>query len=392
MIIDEGNNMKIQWATRLRGFLRHVSQRVTVAEFSEKNNYYETNTFMSRLKSKCIHLRVFDFLGIFQVIKAENEDCDIYGSFNRFLTVNKPYFIYLENPTALYHYSLNRVKYKLGKQKFAACLEDKNLKYIICMSNACASTFEKINMQIPEHVKLTTVYPLVPTNKWVSESQIHQKSQNATLECLFCVQGIRFASKGGIETMRAVEQLYRSGINIHLTVITKISDVEKSILEEIRSYSFITLYDFTFEYSELEKIYANTNILIQATSDESFGLTILEAMKGGCALIGSKIYAIPEMIHDGFNGYLVEPHYWFFDKNNIPNPKVWNHRKKTIYSGEVSEVLVESIVEKLYLLNDREKLETFCCNSYKMSMSGKFSEERIIEKWNDILQDCYCYH
>ncbi len=378
--------MKIFWATRLRGFLRHVSKSVTTVEFSENNNYYETNTFLHKLKSKCIRFCFFDLLGFFQVVKAENKVCDIYGSFNRFLAADKPYFIYLENPTALYHYSLDRIKYKLGKQRFVTCMENKNLQYIICMSNACASTFEKINMPVPKHVKLVTVYPLVPTNKWVSENQIHQKSQNETLECLFCVQGIRFVSKGGIETMRAVNQLYCNGVKVHLTIITKISDVDESILKEIKSYSFITLYDFTFTYSELEQIYANTNILIQATSDESFGLTILEAMKGGCALIGSKMYAIPEMIHDGFNGYLVEPNYRFFDENNIPNPNVWKHRKKTIYSGDISEVLIKSVAEKLYMLNDRKKLETFCLNSYKMSMSEEFSEERIIEKWNAIFQ------
>lgn len=379
--------MKIYWATRLRGFLRHVSQRLSTVEFLENNNYYETNSFMDKLKSKSVRMGIFDYLGVFQVVNAENQDCDVYGSFNRFLSADKPYFVYLENPTALYHYCLNRIKYKKGREKFAECLNDKNLRHIICMSNACANTFEKINMPIPEHVKLTTIYPLVPTNKLVNENQIHQKCQNETLECLFCVQGIRFASKGGIEAMRAVNKLYCDGVKIHLTVITKISDVEKNILEEIKSYPFITLYDFTFEYSELEKIYANSNVLIQATSDESFGLTFLEAMKGGCALIGSKMYAIPEMINDGVNGYLVEPHYWFFDENNIPNPKVWNHRKRTIYSGKVSQALVECIAEKLYMLNDRERLEEFCINSYKMSMNEEFSEAGIIKKWDDIFRD-----
>ena len=385
--MKEGIDMKIHWATRLRGFLRHVSQRLTTVEFSEDNNYYETNTFVDKLKSKCIHFRIFDLLGFFQVIQIKNVDCNIYGSFNRFLSADKPYFIYLENPTALYHYSLDRIKYRLGKKRFKACLEDRNLRYIICMSKACANTFEKINMAVPDHVKLIIIYPLVPTNMWVNEQQIHQKCQNETLECLFCVQGIRFASKGGIETMRAVNRLYDAGVKIHLTVITKISDVNEEILEEIKSYPFITLYDFTFPYSELEQIYANTNILIQATSDESFGLTILEAMKGGCALIGSQMYAIPEMIRDGYNGYLLEPHYWFFDENNIPNPMVWNHRKKTIYSGKISESLVAVISEKLNLMSDRKNLETFCLNSYRMSMCEEFSEEGIVKKWNDVLND-----
>lgn len=79
---------------------------------------------------------------MFNVVKVSEKDCDMYGPFNRFLKTDKPYFIYLENPLALYHYSIKCISYSRGKERFENCLNDKDLKGIFCMSNACKNSFE----------------------------------------------------------------------------------------------------------------------------------------------------------------------------------------------------------------------------------------------------------
>ena len=35
--------MKVFWATKLRGFLKHLSEGLNDVEFSESSQYYETN-------------------------------------------------------------------------------------------------------------------------------------------------------------------------------------------------------------------------------------------------------------------------------------------------------------------------------------------------------------
>ena len=378
--------MKVFWATKLRGFFRHLSERNPDVDFIDNANYYETNSFMSLLKSRLIRSHLLDPLGVFQVIEAKGKDCDCYGSSNRFLNSDKPYFIYLENPTALYHYTLGRISYPAGKKKFNQCLNDKNLRYIVCMSDACRDTFEKINVKVPEGLKFRTIYPFVPDNKNVSKDTISQKSKGEYLECLFCVQGTHFVSKGGLEVLTAVENLQKNGNRIHLTVITKIDDLNSYALARINEVENVTLHDFDYSYQELEKVYAKTNVLIQPASIESFGLTVLEAMKGGCAVIASKLYAFPEMVQDGYNGYLVEPKFWFFDKNNIPNPKVWEHRKRTIFSLKESQSLIKELEDKIALLSqDRELLERLSLNSFE-SAHTKFGEETISEQWKDVWQ------
>lgn len=379
--------MKVYWGTRLRGFLKHLNHSSRNIKFIESQNYYETNSLMNSLKSRIIRLRILNLLGIFQVVDVQEKECDCYASFNRFLKTDKPYFIFLENPTALYHYTLGRNKSYLGNKKFKKCLNDPHLKYIVCMSKACEESYERINGQLPSSVKMTTIYPLVPKNESIKVEDIIKKSQRKSVECLYCVQGIRFVSKGGLEVLSTFDNLKAQGMNINLTVITKLSDLDKKILNRLQNNKNIKLYDYTLSYNELVKIYENTNILVQPSSDDSFGLTILEAMKSGCAIIASKLYAFPEMVIDEYNGYLIEPKYWFFDKNNIPNPKVWNHRKKTIYSKKESKILVDSLMEKITkLYDDREKLEEFSTNSLLLA-NTKFGVDRISNEWEKVLSE-----
>lgn len=376
--------MKVYWATKLRGFFRHLSERTEGVEFVDNANYYETNSVISLLKSKIIRSHLLNPLGVFQVIDIKDKDCDCYGSSNRFLNSDKPYFLYLENPTALYHYTLGRISYPTGKKKFQKCLENPNLKYVVCMSDACRNSFEKINVPVPSGFKMKTIYPFVPDNKNINEELVEQKSTGECLECLYCVQGAHFVSKGGLEVLTAIENLQKKGYKIHLTVITKISDLDSKTHKRLNESENITLHDFTFSYEELEKVYAKTNVLIQPASIESFGLTVLEAMKGGCAVIASKLYAFPEMVKDGYNGFLVEPKYWFFDENNIPNPKVWNHRKNTIFSQKESADLITALEDKISALSqDRKMLREFSLNSLKLAQT-KFGEQTISEQWEEV--------
>ena len=138
--------MKVYWATKLRGFLRHLSKNKDDVEFVEDcGRFYETNSAFAEWRYNLFMSPVLDPTGLFKTVIVEGKDCDCYGSYNKFLNADKPYFIYLENPTALYNYALGRIKYKIGREKFEKHLNDPKLKYIVCLSDACRNSFEKVN-------------------------------------------------------------------------------------------------------------------------------------------------------------------------------------------------------------------------------------------------------
>lgn len=376
--------MVIYWATKLRGFLKHMSQHMDGVEFVSSDGYYEVSGLSAKLKSKLIRSRLFDPVGLFQVLKVEDKPCDYYGSFNRFLDADKPYFLYLENPTALYHYSLGRLRFAAGRKRFAKSLANPNLKYIVCMADACRDTFEKVNMPVPEHVKMATIRPFVPRNPYISRQAIMEQSKNETLECLYCVQGKRFITKGGLDVVEAVDRLRKAGNKIHLTVITGIGDLDGQTLKKLKECDGVTLFDFGFSYSELERIYAKTNVLLQPSSDDSCSLTVLEAMKGGCAVIATRLYAFPEMVEENGNGYLLEPKFRIFTKDNIPNPACWPHKEKRRQAKKKNEAFVRSIEEAILALHhDREKLCAFSLRSLELA-DTKFGEDTICDQWKDV--------
>ncbi len=337
--------LKIYFATRVRGFFRQLFNAESISAKFEYDNskVYETNSLVAKLKNKFGRSKIFDLLGIIQVIKCR-QSADVYGSFNRFLDSDKPYFIYVENPTALFHYRLGRNKSTLGKKKITKAINSPNLRALIFMSKACYNTFESVCTTIPQSVIRKTIYPYIPINPLVNRNIIVEKSHKPELRLLYVAQGIRFISKGGLEIIDAFRKVRDLYDNISLIIITSIKDVENKIIDEIKLIPGLELHDFKFSFKEMQQIYADSNLMLQPTSDDSFGLTILEGIKSGLPIIGSRLYAIPEIVEDGINGYLCDPHYWFFDENNIPNPKIWNNRRNTIYSGNKSDKIINFLV------------------------------------------------
>lgn len=376
--------MVVYWATKLRGFLKHTSENIQGVEFVDNGCYYEVSNWKKQIKSKLIRSRIFDPIGLFQIINASGKDCDYYGSFNRFLNADKPYFIYLENPTALYHYALGRVRHGAGKKRFQNCLNDPKLKYIVCMSEACRTTFDKVNMPLPESVKMKTIYPLVPQNAHANEETIRQKSYKDILECLYCVQGKSFYTKGGSDILNVVARMQNAGYKIHLTVITNLSALNEDTLKLIQTHEGITLHDFTYSYEEIAQIYADTALLLQPSSADSFGLTVLEAMKGGCAILGSKLYATSEMVEHGGNGILIDPKYWTFMPDNMPNPRAWGYKNKARLMKQDVPKYVDDIEQSIRMLyEDRDLLYAYATRSLEIA-NTKFSEETICAQWQDV--------
>ena len=384
--------INIYFATRVRGFFKHLFSEPTIeATISyPENSIYELNSWKEKMIRTIAKMTIFDKLGLIKSINARNVNCDVYGSFNRFLNADKPYFVYVENPTALYHYRLGRVKSFLGRRKVYNMVNDDNLKHIICMSMACRNTFERLCCKIDDPLKLTQIYPLVPENPHVDKDMILQRSNyGKEIKLLYIAQGIRFFSKGSLEILKAFKALKNNGYEeLSLTMVTSLDDIPPKFLSEINSIVGVKLLDFNLSYEEMQKLYASHNIFLMPTSDDSFNLTVLEAIKAGLPVIGSTLYAIPEMVEDSYNGYLTEPAYYFFDKECMPNPQVWNNRKETIYSGNCNERVASFLYEKIkYLLKNRDKLCELSINSLDKANSAPFSRAYIVNQWNQILSN-----
>lgn len=378
---------KVYVATKSRGFLLNLfSYKNGDFEFIYKeNNMYEINSKKKLLISAIAKSKLADHLGLIQRISVKENVSDIVFSYNRFLDSKVDYVIYLENPLALVHYSTKRPKSYISKLKLKKYLEDPHLKSIVCLSKACYETLRSF-YDIPQSVAVDQIYPFIPNRDSIKKENIISKCKNTNLNCLYISSN--FKLKGGEDILKTFNKIDEAGINnVKLKIITRIDDLEKKIIDKIEINPNIELYDFQFNKDELNIIYDKSNILLNPTRQDSFSLVALEAMQAGNVILTTDLYALPEMVKDNYNGYLIEPRYRFFSKNNMPNEVVWNNRKKTIYSGYIDDNIVDFLYEKICYLNEnRYVLEKMAINSYEKATQGDFGEEFIIGKWKSILK------
>ena len=87
---------------------------------------------------------------------------------------------------------------------------------------------------------------------------------------------------------------------------------------------------------KLIRIYQKGNIFVTASTMETQGLVILEAMSCGLPVIGVNKYAIPNLVAKGVNGYIAKP----FDEK-----KIRGYMKKLIDNPKLLEKFGKNSVE-----------------------------------------------
>lgn len=130
--------INVYFPTVTRGFFQHLFEAdISNIKFLGKKQYEVANK-LHKLLSNVVRSKLADELGIIQVVNVKNIDnMAINGSFNRFLNTDLPYFIYLENPTALYHYSISRKSTFFGKKTLRKNLQNNHLKKLfVCQKPA----------------------------------------------------------------------------------------------------------------------------------------------------------------------------------------------------------------------------------------------------------------
>lgn len=114
---------------------------------------------------------------------------------------------------------------------------------------------------------------------------------------------------------------------------------------------------FLGRQDHLEQLYSISDLMLLLSEKESFGLVALEAMTCGVPCIGTNIGGIPEVITEGYNGYLCE-------------------------LGNIEQISERAI----QLLQDSELLKQFSDNAATTS-EEQFKSDRIISQYEDLYRN-----
>mgnify|MGYP001094327323 CR=1 FL=1 len=125
------------------------------------------------------------------------------------------------------------------------------------------------------------------------------RPESRSLRFLFI--GRDFERKNGPLVLKGFRQVRAEYPNIELVVVGQPAD------GHLISEPGVTHYRFMPRQQLLEDVIPKADVLLLPSRAEGFGLVLLEAMACGLAWFGVDAYAMPEIIEEGENGFLLRP-------------------------------------------------------------------------------------
>jgi glycosyltransferase involved in cell wall biosynthesis len=190
--------------------------------------------------------------------------------------------------------------------------------------NSLQKNFIRLAMNLPEEVvALSTFWKLffeekigvqtkvVVINNFVSAPKYSSKDvdeyeRERRVEVLF-FGGTDARRKGIFTLISAIPKVLQGFFNVHFTLVCK-NDFEsiKRIIKVSQIEKAVSVFS---QISETEKIRLlhDSDIFVLPTFSEGLPIALLEAMAVGLPIISTPVGSIPEVVHEGENGYLIEP-------------------------------------------------------------------------------------
>jgi len=249
----------------------------------------------------------------------------------------------------------------------------------------CIMSYKSLVSAFGEDIekKLEILYPAIEPYK------LCKRRKSSNIRLLFIAN--KFFEKGGKEVLEAFE------------ILSKKYDVELI-------FKCITPFEFKEKYKKYKNIrfieenvprkilfsnfYATSDIFIFPSYIDTFGFSLLEAMSVGLPIVANNIFAIPEIVDDGKNGFLIDARKYDWADNNglmkkqfLINPE----RRIRMYTLNKPEI-VKQLIEKISLLIENSRLRRKMGRYGRMLVEkGKFSIKERNKKLKEIYEKAIRY-
>ncbi len=182
---------------------------------------------------------------------------------------------------------------------------------VLAMCNASASYLHQSPDAIIYHGVKTDVYlpPESKTNAWQSLNLLPESAQKGRLG--IAILGRVRAQKGVHLFVKGCIEVLDKHPDYTAVVVGSISSSNerfvKDLQAEIEQAGLSNRIIFVGEqnFADIPKIFSALSLVVALSDNEGFGLTILEAMSSGAAVLASEAGAWPEVIRAGKDGYVV---------------------------------------------------------------------------------------
>jgi len=315
--------------------------------------------------------------------------CDLIHTASGVLPVNrKPFVVSAEYYSSFVGLQHDRVMSKGFLDNTIKRLLADNCKKILPFSNASAKSILNSYGLRSDRLqdKIEVLYPAI-------EPRLQNRREpDGRIRVLHI--GSAFFEKGGRELFEAVDFLTRElKMKIDLVSITSAPHhYRDKFLSFIHKYerneNFRILTESVDRAILFREYYSKADIFVLPTFGDFFGYVYLEAMACGLPLIGTNVFAVPEIVVDGRNGFLVDCPISPFkpDCTRKSDEEVGRYLDYVVNRG--SEDLTKQLSERIRIIAEDEDLRRrMGKESLRMVSEGKFSIAERHKKLKRIYDD-----
>ena len=294
-------------------------------------------------------------------------ECDLIHTPGQLVVNDKPWVCEVDNVAVLALYDLVVLKSATGSRLIKKFLEKNSCKKILPISEASRKSIENTFPGERFLEKTEVVYPHV---KYAEK----RKKKDDKIRILFVSS--HFYLKGGREVLDAFEVLKSQYKNIELSMVSMVPD---DVAGKHDGVSFV--YPTLSKEDLYERFYLDSDIFVLPSYQDSFGMVYLEALSCGLPVVATDMFAVPEMVEDGVNGFLVESPIKYFNDDYTPNDKYFSKNLEGVCASKTFPEVTEKLVEHLSVLIEDEALRVKMGErSHALVRDGKFSKKARKEK------------
>ncbi|MGN0422694.1 MAG: glycosyltransferase family 4 protein [Lachnospiraceae bacterium] len=217
------------------------------------------------------------------------------------------------------------------------------------------SLFNKYSKLIPNS-NLLRIYNGIDEDYYSDKE--HKIFQNK--EVSIVIIGTINESKGQIQAIQACEMLLKRNIkNFELIIVGKITRYANSLKEQAEKFGLSNYIQFVGLQRDTASFYKKADIALVCSRFEAFGRVTVEAMMGGCLVIGANSGGTVELVKDNVTGLLYK-------------------------SGDINSLVDKmeyAITHPLEMINIAENGQKYMIEN----MTARKNAQRIFDLYQDIL-------
>ena len=186
---------------------------------------------------------------------------------------------------------------------------------ILAVSNAVARRFRGIVLRpFPSRVRIHMIHNAVDLERFKPDLQVRAKTRVALglheTQAVVGIVGQLTPRKGQLELIEAFAKVAQEFPEAVLLIagealFNRDQDYAEQLYKTTASLGIGDRVRFLGARSDVPKLMQAMDILVVNSHEEPFGLTVLEGLASGIAVLSSAVGGTPEMITDGENGCLV---------------------------------------------------------------------------------------